>query len=87
MEILNRINKACKNHQIYVIEPIGNRLDGYYGIKIILKKKEINFACDNVEIGVVMYYYGITNSYFINMVSDELRRQIDNYDRRSCIIF
>lgn len=87
MEILTRIDKACKNHRIYAIEPIGNYSDGHYGIKLILKKKEINFACDNVEIGVAMYYYGITNSYFVNMVSDDLKRQIDNYNRRECILF
>jgi hypothetical protein len=86
MDILDRVTKACKNHKIHNIIPIGNYSDGHYGVKIILSKKELNFSCEPVEIGIVMYYYGVHNNHFINLLTDDLRNQIDNY-HKSCNLF
>jgi hypothetical protein len=80
-KVLSDVTSLCKG--VKEIKPKSNRCQesypcgGHGGAVIMCTDDIIHYPCTSVELGVIMYYYGIENHHFTEYVDSDMRKQID----------
>ena len=79
-KVISEVVTLCNYRKVQAIEPKSRSCrqrypcGGHGGAVITFENNEIAYyPCSSVDLGIIMYYYGVDNDHFTNYVDEDLR--------------
>lgn len=82
--LLSNVKTLCNARKIKLIAPQSRSCQerypcgGHGGAVITFEDGDVaHYPCSSVDLGIIMYYYGIKDDHFTGYVNQELRNKLD----------